>query len=358
MINWLHLTRFKSFQDAELTLGPLTILFGTNASGKSNLRDAFRFLHGISLDYTLAEIFGEKWLGGVRQWDGIRGGTQEAAFMRQRTFAVEVKLDPRPMAGSYEMTYSIEVKPGEAGRSPLIVKESLYQDGVMLFDTHPGDKTPQQGNPQFITAHVGRKSERQKFSPHRPVLTQVMEYFGSRYETNNLNLILGASVTSSFRSIRCLHLDPDAMRTPSVPGQTIGDRGENLSSVLQAICDDLHRKTALIEWVRELTPMDVKDFEFPSDQTGKILVTLVEKNGQRVSAHSASDGTLRFLAILAALLGPGPAQFYFFEEIENGIHPARLYLLLQLLEREVVKGRIQVIASTHSPQLLSLLGVC
>ena len=42
MIKSLHLKRFKNFQDATLTLGPLTILIGANASGKSNIRDAFR----------------------------------------------------------------------------------------------------------------------------------------------------------------------------------------------------------------------------------------------------------------------------------------------------------------------------
>ena len=58
MLTSLRLTNFKNFQDTELTLGPLTILVGTNASGKSNIRDAFRFLHGISRGYTLAEILG------------------------------------------------------------------------------------------------------------------------------------------------------------------------------------------------------------------------------------------------------------------------------------------------------------
>ncbi len=58
MIRELHLERFKNFRDATLTLGNLTLLVGTNASGKSNLRDAFRFLHGISRGYTLARRSG------------------------------------------------------------------------------------------------------------------------------------------------------------------------------------------------------------------------------------------------------------------------------------------------------------
>ena len=59
MLTHLRLERFKNFREADLSLGPLTLLAGTNASGKSNLRDAFRFLHGIAREYTLAEIIGQ-----------------------------------------------------------------------------------------------------------------------------------------------------------------------------------------------------------------------------------------------------------------------------------------------------------
>jgi predicted ATPase len=145
------------------------------------------------------------------------------------------------------------------------------------------------------------------------------------------------------------------MKVPSVPGQRLGDRGENLSSVLQTICEDESRKRAMTEWIRQLTPLDVVDFEFIPDQTGKILLSLVESNGQRTSAYSASDGTLRFLAMMATLMAPDAAQFYFLEEIDNGIHPTRLNLLLQLMEQHAQQGKVQIVTTTHSPQLLAML---
>ena len=61
-----------------------------------------------------------------------------------------------------------------------------------------------------------------------------------------------------------------------------------------------------------------------------------------------------FFALLAALLGENPARLYFFEEIDNGIHPARLHLLIDLIERQTAKGRVQVVSTTHSPELLSM----
>ena len=83
MFTSLRLERFKSFKDAELKLGPFTVLIGANASGKSNIRDAFRFLHGIGRGYSLAEIIGEKYgEGGERVWTGIRGGSRRLLSRR------------------------------------------------------------------------------------------------------------------------------------------------------------------------------------------------------------------------------------------------------------------------------------
>ena len=59
--------------------------------------------------------------------------------------------------------------------------------------------------------------------------------------------------------------------------------------------------------------------------------------------------------MVAAFLGPEPSRLYFFEELENGIHPTRLSLLLQLIEQQVKRETVQVVATTHSPLLLQLL---
>ena len=58
MIKSVRMVNFKNFADETLRLGPFTVIVGANASGKSNIRDAFRFLHGIGRGYTLAEILG------------------------------------------------------------------------------------------------------------------------------------------------------------------------------------------------------------------------------------------------------------------------------------------------------------
>ena len=101
--------------------------------------------------------------------------------------------------------------------------------------------------------------------------------------------------------------------------------------------------------------MDVLGFHFETDPSGRIYFFLKESNGRKISADAASDGTLRFLAILAALLDEAPACFYVFEEIDNGIHPSRLRLLLELIEGQTRRNNIQVLTTTHSPDLLSMV---
>jgi predicted ATPase len=193
---------------------------------------------------------------------------------------------------------------------------------------------------------------RHALSANTPVLCQ-LKPVGSPMKAQ----LLSASEFSDFlASIRFLDLSPDEMKRPSLPGQLmLGDRGENLSSVLMAICADADSKRGLTEWLQELTPVDVIDLDFVEDQQGRVSVTLVEASGTRTSVHSASDGTLRFLGLLAALMGPKRPRVLFLDEIDTGIHPARLHLLVQLIEHHTAKGDLQVIATTHSPQLLALL---
>ena len=61
MISSFKLINFKNFANEQLRVGPFTVIVGANASGKSNIRDAFRILHGIGRGYTLSEIIGGKY---------------------------------------------------------------------------------------------------------------------------------------------------------------------------------------------------------------------------------------------------------------------------------------------------------
>jgi predicted ATPase len=82
------------------------------------------------------------------------------------------------------------------------------------------------------------------------------------------------------------------------------------------------------------------------------MAILVERDGKRVSVRSLSDGTLRFLGMLVALRTAASGSVFLIEEIDGGLHPARLHVLVEFLEALAREGRIQIIATTHSPAML------
>ena len=341
---------FKSLNMVMLDLGPFTLIVGANATGKSNIRDALRVLHGIGLGYSWAEILGGRYgAGGVLQWRPIRGGTAEAATHGSSSFIVGVDVDGDERAGFYLAMASTE----DTLLGPVSWSEDGNSSQGCLFTSRIGARAPKQRNPHELRVRVGEGRGRIIDLPSQtPALTQLLQRRGVPEEVR-----AGcAEIADALSSIRFLDLHPDAMREPSPPGVTIlGDRGENLSSVLQAISRDPARKEALLGWVRALTPMDVTELVFKPDHRGKVMVYLVEADGVETSAESASDGTLRFLALAAALHSPDTGKLFFFEELDNGIHPTRMHLLLQLVRQACKTQGVQVIATTHNPALLAFL---
>ena len=367
MITSLRLVDFKNFADETLRAGPFTVIVGANASGKSNIRDAFRFLHGIGRGYTLAEIIGGKYgAGGQVEWAPIRGAASEIIRFEQSGFflRVDLRLD------GITAQYSIGIGYDEDSRSGFrVTREALGLGPGYVYTSRPDGPDPvrAQDDDAHLLLRMGKTGEQRKYGnriavrPDHPALTQIREH----KNVVRTHKYYAQLVMDTLAGIRFLDPMPDLMRKPAFPGQTVlGDNGENLPTVLQEICMNPEREAVFYEWARELTPMDVANFDFPRDPiTGLVQLVIGETNKRKVSAYSASDGTLRFLAMLAALLGEHPtlhdrhvAHLYVFEEIDNGIHPSRLRLLLDLIEGQTAKGGIQVITTTHSPDLLAMIG--
>ena len=350
MITSIRLVNFKNFANETLRVGPFTVIVGANASGKSNIRDAFRFLHGIGRGYTLAEILGGKHgVGGQLEWEPIRGAPDEIARFGQRypylersQFSLHVELDLACGKTFYSIT--VEFKPYGPDGFVVLEEELKTQAGRVYKATKTSDHSlslEDKNGPLPYSASASQPTLTQTFFLDRPEL---------HFRLSEVPLL------RVFEGMRFLELTPERMREPSFPNvTTLGDFGQDLPSVLQAICVDERRRKILVDWLCELTPMDVEDFGFPPDPSGRIHLKILEDNGRPVSAYSASDGTLRFLAMLAALLAEESNRLYFVEEIDTGIHPARLALLLELIERQTAKGGVQMVTTTHAPSLLTVM---
>ena len=110
----------------------------------------------------------------------------------------------------------------------------------------------------------------------------------------------------------------------------------------------------------------MQSIEFIKTQLDDVIFGLKERyinNSEIVDAKKLSDGTLRCIAILAAILSMTKGGILVVEEIDNGIHPGRVHALINTLEKIGKERKIDIILTTHNPTLLNcydknkLLGV-
>ena len=101
----------------------------------------------------------------------------------------------------------------------------------------------------------------------------------------------------------------------------------------------------------------VTDIAFDQTGLGDVMAQLVEGNGEgkTISVRTLSDGTLRFIGYLASLFSAPKGSIILLEEIENGLHPTRVHLLVELFEQFAEARNIQIIVTTHSSQVLLVL---
>lgn len=227
MIQELTMRNFKSFamQRGTIRFGGLSLIIGTNASGKSNIRDGLRFIHGISRGYSIAEIIGEKYVeGGVLQWKGIRGGVKETVLRNgnptDSKFTIEVKTKLSDDDGGGQATYSITVDVGDKSRVPTVVHEELKigTRQTLLWKEISG--------PGQMSVYLRRESVRKSIGPafsmrnDRPALTQIQE-LDSMLDKD----VIGTAqkeckaFLKTISSVRFLDLEPQALRRPSIPGK-------------------------------------------------------------------------------------------------------------------------------------------
>ena len=276
MITALELCDFKNLAEEKLNVGPCNLIVGANASGKSNIRDAFRILHGIGRGYTLADIVGGKYgAGGHVEWEQIRGATTEISRFGAQEFELVVYLTSKVDDIEKNFRYHLSVLTGDRDEGGFrVTVESLGSDAdEPIYASHTvrgGDHVWKQASDKHLLVRMARTGSQKRLG-HRvevrsdqPALTQLPEI--QRIARSHKAKV--QAVIDSFASMRFLDLSPDRIRQPSFPGQTIlGDSGENLPTVLREICAYPEPRETLTEWTRELTPMDVRDFEFRSTRS-------------------------------------------------------------------------------------------
>ncbi len=138
-------------------------------------------------------------------------------------------------------------------------------------------------------------------------------------------------------------------QTASGRNDFLADGGENLALVLSKVRTSV--KKELRSGMSQLYP-GIVDLD-PVVNEGHVQLFLEEEGGRQIPATRLSDGTLRYLCLLAILLHPDPPPVVAIEEPELGLHPDVLPYVAELLVR--ASQRTQIFVTTHSPMIVDAL---
>jgi len=357
----LRLSAFKSFTDARLDLGELTLLVGRNGSGKSNALDGLWVLSRLAHGDDVRDA-----LGGKREELGVRGGITGCAPLgtnelglgcRVRTGTVVTQLDVR-----------VQVAPW-----PRIVYERLQEGGDVLLETDP----PAVDSGDIWAGWNNRKqgpNPKVSFLASRLLATQVATRVPIATKAGLAVHSAAARVLAALDSVFVLDPVPPLMRgyVPSRDSVLRRD-ADNLSAAVGALLGDPPLRATLVGALSDLSEHKVLDVGITRSDLDDVMLTVEERfagHDYSVPARMMSDGTLRFLAIVVALLQssllddtPAPGGVdqavgqttVVIEELENGLHASQAGILLHLVREQVGKRRVRLLATTHSPALLDVL---
>ena len=354
MLSRLILTNFKSYREASLQFAPLTVLIGANGSGKSNAIEALWLLSKVARGVTLDALRRE-----LRDEHGpVRGRLNEFGFHGSQTIGFSCHTtDPQ------WNRYSIEIGLGSRN-GPVVVDERLEGDAfpVPLFEVVPDSGQAGSLTIAYNNFARGGRKPRILCSRGMAVLAQLQTPARFQHGHQKAQTVVPdmASRTSRWLSeMKFLSPDPRAMRTYGFAvDPELGPRGENLSGALFNLCRERPAKERLLEFVRELPEQNIRDLDFVKTPRTEVMVQLTETFGDRNRGWDAvalSDGTLRVLAIAAALLSARERSLLVIEEVDNGVHPTRAKALLQSILSLARDKGLRVLISTHNPALLDAL---
>jgi hypothetical protein len=173
------------------------------------------------------------------------------------------------------------------------------------------------------------------------------------------------SVISALREIFILDPIPSHMRNFSPLSERLESDASNIAGVLAALPQEKQKEieNILTQYASQLPERDIR--RVYAETVGKFNSDamlyceehwLDEGPPLTVDARGMSDGTLRFLAILTALLTRPSGSLLVIEEVDNGLHPSRARLLLDMLKSVGAQRSVDVLVTTHNPALLDAMG--
>ncbi len=338
LIRELTLRGILSFgpDSAPLAMQPLNVLIGPNGSGKSNLLESIDLLRSAPKKLT-APMRGSAG-SGVREW--IWKGTKNGHACVEAI--VSYPTGQQPLRHRIEFAET-------AARFELLdeVIENQHAD--------PGHDDPfffyrfQNGRPALSVRDGGRRQlQREDVAADESILSQrkdpdqypELSYLANKYSDVRLYREWSFGRTSVFRS----------PQSADLPSDSLEEDFSNLGLFLNHLRGVPKAKKAILHHLRDLYA-GLDDFDVRI-KGGTVEVFLTERDFI-MPASRLSDGTLRYLCLLAILCDPTPPALVCIEEPELGLHPDMLPKIADLLSE--ASSRTQLIVTTHSDILVDAM---
>ena len=352
LIRRLKISGLLSFGPSgiDLPMEPLNVLIGPNGSGKSNLLEVLALLRAAPRN--LAEPVRRR--GGI--WEWLWKGEQSPGEA-----TVEAIVYPRSRKGPLRHALTMA---DNGGRLEVTAEEIAYAE-----DRRPYGARHDVGSVTASEFHWERdywlSGGRHAFSIRRPdsaalesddsddakpeesVLSQLrdprayrfLSVLQKEYERIRLYQNWSFGPAAALRRDQSAHGSSDFLK----------DGAENLAVVLSHFRGQVKRQ--LVEALHELFD-GIVDVSCPVTG-GTVALFLEERGGRQIPAALLSDGTLRYLSLLAILLHPAPPPLIALEEPELGLHPDVVAATAKLLVQ--ASERTQIVVTTHSRMLVDAL---
>jgi len=342
MLKSIQIKNFKAIRNSKaIRLTPLTVFIGNNGSGKSSIIEALE-TYKIIIESGLDEA--------MRPWRGFEYVRNQAVTHTQIS-NIDRAYESNPtefnlLWQKYRATMSITTETG--GNELFIQKENIQirnQLGLSANRSSNGDASYFSLDEEDIS-HI---------SLHLPDDISCVSSFAD----SELNIDLYANITRW----QFLNLNPYLMVNPSPQKRSGGQihlvkDGSNIAEYLLSIyAQDPSAFMGIVEALQYVLPyaLDLQP-KITSELERSVYLQLTEADF-KVPSWLLSTGTLRILALLAILRHPNPPPLIVIEEIENGLDPRTIHLLVNEIRNVVESGTSQIVITTHSPYLLDLLSL-
>lgn len=378
VIRRLSIKGYKSLRDVELgRLTKLVLLYGPNASGKSNFLDALDLLGYLAREDTLTAAFqkhrGNR-LGRALPVRWFFHGGEDAANSRQRmTFSLDIDLHAPIREGlnnelrAREESQSLQRSYTRVTRSSLRYELALeYRHSDRTLEARSESLLPlnqrgeiRSGEVPYIryessADRVSVKLERQAHPRYftlpreRTLLSEIGD------PVNHPHIV---AVARELASIRVYYVEPARMRgeVSDIRAEDPGPHGEALASFYYWLehNHDVRYKNLLHNLARFVPGL--KSIDVREGSEGFLELWVEEANRGKFHAAMVSEGTLRLLCMLGIAAAPKPPAIVGYEEPENGVNPARLAEIRKIFEQAASRaGGSQFFLTTHSTELLNL----